>query len=81
MLKRVNARYRIDPPLTAHTFRRGLAHTWAAAGGLDDALMSIAGWRSAAMPARYRAELLGTRAHDEFDRIMNPGFRTISRRR
>ncbi len=74
MLKRVSKQFDIEPPLNAHSFRRGLAHMWAANGGLDDSLMAIAGWRNPTMPARYRAELTAERAHDDYERILNQRF-------
>lgn len=77
MLRRVCEQHCIDPPLTPNTFRRGLAHHWAAMGGADDALMIIAGWHNPRMAARYRAELTAQRAFDDYDRIV--GFRPIRR--
>jgi integrase/recombinase XerC len=57
--------------VSAHMLRRHFATEWARAGGTDDALMSIAGWASPAMPARYRAGLVTEVAHEQFGRIVN----------
>jgi len=55
--------------LTTHQLRRRLAKTWIQEGGADDALMFIAGWRSATMPARYRAEAKAQLAVEQYERI------------
>lgn len=55
--------------LTAHQFRRGLAHKWVQSGGQDDSLMVIAGWTDPRMPARYRAEVAAEHAFEHHRRI------------
>jgi integrase len=55
--------------ITPHQFRRRLAMRWCAEGGSDDTLMHIAGWRSPAMPGRYRREAVAQLAQDAYHRI------------
>ena len=39
--------------VTAHSFRRGFAEQWIAAGGSEVGLMRIAGWADVQMVRRY----------------------------
>jgi len=56
-----DAGVRVHPHMFRHTF----AHLWKAAGGSDDDLMRLAGWRSpqmcSAMGRRPRTSAPGTR--------------------
>jgi integrase len=56
--------------ITTHQFRRGLAHRWVQAGGADDLLMHVAGWRDPRMPSRYRAEARSELAIEAYARIV-----------
>ena len=53
----------------AHRLRHTFAHRWLAAGGQERTLMTVAGWSSPAMLARYGNSLAEQRAMDEAKRL------------
>lgn len=73
MLKRRCAAAGI-PPLHPHQFRHTFAHQWKVAGGNEDDLMRITGWKSRQMLSRYAASAGGERARLAHKRI-SPGDR------
>jgi site-specific recombinase XerD len=56
--------------VSAHMFRRALAERWLSNGGSQVSLMSIAGWTSPAMPARYTRSVAGQVAENEYRRVI-----------
>jgi site-specific recombinase XerD len=57
-----------------HLFRHTAAHNWLVLGGQERDLMSIAGWRSSDMLARYGASAAAERAREAHKRL-GPGDR------
>jgi site-specific recombinase XerD len=60
--------------LHPHMFRHTFAHEWRRAGGDDDSLMRLVGWRSRQMLHRYGASAADARAREAHQRLM-PGDR------
>jgi integrase/recombinase XerC len=58
------------PELHPHTFRHTFAHEWRMAGGDDDSLMRLVGWRSRQMLHRYGASAADARAREAHQRLM-----------
>jgi site-specific recombinase XerD len=68
MLRRRGAEAGVDN-LHPHRFRHRFAHQWRLAGGDDDSLMRITGWRSRAMLGRYGASAADERAREVHRRL------------
>jgi integrase/recombinase XerC len=58
------------PELHPHTFRHTFAHEWRLAGGGDDSLMRLVGWKSRQMLHRYGASAADARAREAHQRLM-----------
>jgi site-specific recombinase XerD len=56
--------------LHPHVFRHTFAHEWRMAGGDDDSLMRIVGWKSRQMLHRYGASAADARAREAHQRLM-----------
>jgi site-specific recombinase XerD len=68
MLRRRGAEAGVDN-LRPHRFRHRFAHQWRLAGGDDDSLMRLTGWRSRAMLGRYGASAADERAREAHRRL------------
>lgn len=62
------------PRIHPHQFRHTFAHMWKVAGGNEDALMRIMGWRSREMLSRYASSAGEERARVEH-KSLSPGDR------
>jgi site-specific recombinase XerD len=65
----------LDPSrIHAHLFRHTFAHAWKAAGGSEEDLMTLGGWRSSTVMRRYGASAASARAREAHRRLA-PGDR------
>jgi len=68
MLRRRCTQAGIDP-VNPHQFRHTFSHHWLAAGGGEQDLMMLTGWKSREMLARYGASAAAERARDAHRRL------------
>jgi site-specific recombinase XerD len=62
IVKKRAAQAGLDERVFPHVFRHGFAHMWKMQGGSEEDLMSLGGWRSHAMVARYGRSAAAERA-------------------
>jgi integrase len=57
------------PHVHPHQFRHTFAHRWRLAGGDDDSLMRLVGWRTREMLHRYGSSVADVRAREAHRRL------------